>query len=98
MPATTYAANNELDELNFGFEYDEIISVNSSELNNFTHTKQHDNLYDFKSNQKYYNMEDIIAFNTSSSGLSSSPDLQQIFSPSSLNYKIWLKQQIDMSK
>lgn len=95
MMTETY--NNELDELNFGFDYDDITSVNSSDLHQIINEEKHDKLYDFKNNQKYYNMEDIVAYN-SSREFSSSPDLQQMFSPSSLNYKIWLKQQIDHSK
>ena len=98
MMTETYAANNELDELNFGFDYDDITSVNSNELHHIINETKYDNLYDFKNNQKYYNMEDIVAFNTSSHDLSSSPDIQQIFTPSSLNYKIWMKQQIDHTK
>ena len=93
----TYSSN-ELDELNFGFDYDDITSVNSSDLHQIINEKKHDKLYDFKNNQKYYNMEDIIAYNSSIHEFSSSPDLHQMFSPSSLNYKIWLQQQIDHSK
>lgn len=97
---------NELDDLNFGFEYDDISfqeNTNNIEENSFAAGKMQS---PFQTQQKYYDINDLLAYNNSSTSIKSqysdsenysvlnSYGMSHYFSPSSLNYKLWLQQQI----
>ena len=107
----TNTHNNELDDLNFGFEYDDISSQDSNDHNNEENTfSNYNSTYNFQKQQKYYDINDILAYNNSNNNhatatnieyngaesypLSSSPGMASFFSPSSANYKLWLQQQV----
>lgn len=94
-------STNELDDLNFGFEYDDIISQEHKPADDLEGS-------DVSGKQtRYYDIHDILAYNNKTSNykykdvdsysVASSPDMAYFFSPSSVNYKLWLKQQVQGS-
>lgn len=99
-------STNELDDLNFGFEYDDISfqgNTNNVEESSLATGKMQS---PFQTQQKYYDINDLLAYNNSSTSINSkyrdsenysvstSYGMSYYFSPSSLNYKLWLQQQI----
>ncbi|XBW34666.1 hypothetical protein QEN19_000233 [Hanseniaspora menglaensis] len=87
--AQIFTQRQELEDLNFGFEYDDISSFDHKSI-------ETDDFQNFpESKLSYYDINDIVATNKDFNHTNShSPSAAYFFSPSSVNYKLWLQQQL----